>query len=66
MDPSGHIPVRLGEVEFVGNFDTAFIFVGWGEGVEVMQFSKFLLLIRCVWAVEEEGSTVQTKCVLTG
>ena len=43
-----------------------FIFVGWGEGVEVMQFSKFLLLIRCVWAVEEEGSTVQTKCVLTG
>jgi len=50
----------------VGNFDTTFIFEGLGEGVEVMQFSKFLLLIRCVWAVEGEGSTVQAKCVLTG
>ena len=32
MDPSGHIPVRLGEVEFVGNFDTAFYFCGVGGG----------------------------------
>lgn len=66
VDPSGRTPVRSGDVDFGvhTDFDTTF-FVGWG----VMQLSQFLLLIRCVLAVEGEGSRVQffhTTCVMIG
>ena len=55
VDPTGRTLVRLGGMDFGvhTDFDTTF-FVGWG----IMQLSQLLLLIRCVWAVEREGSRV--------
>ena len=58
VDPSGRTPVRSGDVEGVGNFDTTLFFFFFCGGRGGMQLSQFLLLIMCVWAVEGDNSTL--------
>ena len=61
VDPSGRTPVRSGDMDFVGSgvhmTDTVKQLFLWGW--DVMLLSQFQLLIRCVLAVEGEGSRVQ-------